>query len=133
MQRRSQAETGRKVQRGCALGCAILFLVLLMVILSGALLGLFGSDEEYSQRDREAGVHCLNAAGHSSGVTTLLRYGLELDGVETISTEISEVDEEGNHAVLTTFTADGPSGPEPHVFYGVLDTETCTASLIGID
>ncbi len=77
------------------------------------------------------GLHCLNAAGYSSGVKMLLRHGLSIEVEEWIPTEVSEVSEEGDHAVLTVFTAQ--RSPRVRTLYGALDTETCAASLIAIE
>ena len=130
---RASKETEERIRKGCGLGCAVALGVFLLVLIAVAAIAILSPEEEHSAEDRRLGLHCLNADGHSSGVSVLIRQGLGYDDFETLVTEIDGVGEDGKHAAVVIFVDYDLGFPRDHVLLGLVDTVTCTASLVSLD
>ncbi len=100
-----------------------------------------GSGEDNSPsaeelEERRKGFHCLDPwDGNHTGLESLIRDRLNDPGsMETIETRITPVDESGEHTVSLEFTAKNAFGGRVrHQAVGVVENETCAATLLGIE
>lgn len=86
--------------------------------------------------ERRKGFHCLSGwDGNHEGLEALIRAVLNDPGsMETISTRITPVNENGRHLVALDFTAKNAYGGRVrNTAYGYVDNGTCAATLEGID
>ena len=86
--------------------------------------------------ERRKGFHCLSPwDGNHDGLEALIRDNLNDPGsMDTVETRITPVDEDGNHTVALEFTALNAFGGRVRLTgYGMVENESCEATLIGIE
>ena len=86
--------------------------------------------------ERRKGFHCLSPwDGNHDGLEALIRDNLNDPGsMDTVVTRITPVDEDGYHTVALEFTAENAFGGRVRLTgYGLVNNETCEATLIGIE
>ena len=117
--------------------------LLLVVIIAGIATSGGGSEdaETKTQDAKDAdemrkGFHCLSPwDGNHDGLEALVRHQLNDPGsMETLETRITPVDNFGDHFIITEFTAKNAfGGVVRHVADGIVDNETCEATLSAIN
>lgn len=86
--------------------------------------------------EKRKGFHCLSPwDGNHDGLEELIRDRLnDPDSMETIETRITPVNDSGEHTVILEFTAKNAFGGRVrHQALGMVNNETCKATLLGIE
>ena len=86
--------------------------------------------------ERQKGFHCLSAwDGNHDGLEDLIKAKLkDPDSMETIETKITPVDANGNHAVFLKYRARNSfGGMVVEQAFGIVDNDTCEATLLGVE
>ena len=94
------------------------------------------SERALRQAQREAGFHCLSAwDGNFNNLEDLVRPQLhDPRSMDTLSTAIAPVNEDGKHAVTMVFTATNVYGATVTLTaLGLADNATCAAELLWIE
>jgi len=132
---------------GCLKWVAVSFVGFLIV---GAIVGgitqvierITNSDKEEQEEAelRDSGYHCLlimswNLEYSHYGMNQLIKNTMgRPDSFEMVHTQVSPVDERGNHYISVIFRGRPTYGPRGlYSAYGTVDNETCRAELNGIE
>lgn len=127
--------------RFLAIGCLVavgvgLGLIVTCVISLTVTPELSDADKAAKAEEERKGLHCLSQwDGNHEGLEALIRALLkDPDSMETIETRIAPVDANGNHNVTLKYRARNSfGGMVVEQAFGIVDNDTCEATLLGVE
>ena len=122
---------------GClvAVGVGVGLIVTCVISLSGTP-ELSDAEKAAKAEEERKGFHCMSTYdGNHDGLERLIKAKLkDPDSMDTIETKITPVDANGNHAVFLKYRARNSfGGMVVEQAFGIVDNDTCEATLLGVE